>query len=100
MSHESYRLDNHLLAAAAKSGWSKDDFWKWTGLGTLIGGVAVGTWAELEVGDTRNDDWYIPRPYIIGAAAAVGGLAGAIFGALGYVSHLEQPAPPPPGGSP
>jgi hypothetical protein len=59
--------------------WQQRSFWNWTGLGILLGGVAGGIWAGVQI--AHSDDPMLANAAIVigvGGGAITGGLLGAL----------------------
>ena len=71
-------------ASNQKSG----SIWSWIVIGSLLGGVAGGIWAGVEI--SHQDDIFIPE-LAIGMGVSAGLVGGGLLGALAYgVYHAPR----------
>jgi hypothetical protein len=69
--------------------WQQRSFWNWTALGMLVGGIAGGIWAGVQI--AHSDD-----PMLANAGIAIGVSGGAVIGGLlgaftYSISHSPRP---------
>jgi len=71
--------------------WKAQDFVTWTGVGVIVGGVAGGVWAAVQMAHT--DDVMLPGLGMaigIGGGAIIGGLVGAFAYVVSHSPHASK----------
>ncbi|HZE08412.1 MAG TPA: hypothetical protein VE110_06605, partial [Gemmatimonadaceae bacterium] len=83
--HSASKDASAVITSHRESAWKQSGFWTWTGIGTLVGGIAGAIWAGVEI--RKSDDPMLPGlGFAIGIGA--GAVAGALLGAFTYtLSH-------------
>lgn len=74
---------------APSTKFTKNGFWTWTGIGFLVGAVAAGTRAGVQIAHSDDGAFISPVAVVI-TVAGVGGVGGGLVGAVVYAgSHPD-----------
>ena len=84
------KVSANAMPADGSGGWEAKSFWTWTTIGVLVGGVAGGVWAGVQI--AHSDDSMLANAAIT-IAVAGGTIIGGLVGTIAYSAwHAPGPA--------